>query len=374
MPRRFIRLLLVLVIMLSSEVWALGLGEVRLDSALNEPLRAKIELLGATPEELENLNVALASADTFERYGIDRPFYLQDMVFDIVPSGQADGNYISVRSTSAITEPFLTFLVEATWSRGRLLREYTVLLDPPTFAPPSIAQPQPAVTAPQRSTATDSGRIERESAPQPAQPRPAPAPVRPAEPVRTSPVPQEAAPKPQAVADDTPYETADGGDYVVQRGETLWGIASAMRPDSRLSMNQTMLAILFEANPQAFQGNINVLSAGSSLRMPSADEIYSIDRRDALSEVQRQHSAWSGYAPPTTSQPVVDTDTRQTVRLVPPDEEMTGVDAGIDTDFGEEPITREQEVLDRIAELEAYSAIPDRDTEQRTRSIACGAR
>ncbi len=354
MPRRFIRLLLVLVIMLSSEVWALGLGEVRLDSALNEPLRAKIELLGATPEELENLNVALASADTFERYGIDRPFYLQDMVFDIVPSGQADGNYISVRSTSAITEPFLTFLVEATWSRGRLLREYTVLLDPPTFAPPSIAQPQPAVTAPQRSTATDSGRIERESAPQPAQPRPAPAPVRPAEPVRTSPVPQEAAPKPQAVADDTPYETADGGDYVVQRGETLWGIASAMRPDSRLSMNQTMLAI-FEANPQAFQGNINVLSAGSSLRMPSADEIYGIDRRDALSEVQRQHSAWGGYAPPppTTSQPVADAETRQTVRLVPADEEPVGVDTGIDTGFGDEPMTREQEVLDRIAELDA---------------------
>jgi len=159
MPRRFIRHLLVFVIMLSSEVLALGLGEVRLDSALNQPLRADIELLGATPEELTNLTVSLASAETFARYGLDRPFYLQDLVFNIVQSGREDGNYIRIRSASPMTEPFLTFLVEATWSRGRLLREYTVLLDPPTFAPQSATQAQPAITAPQRSTTTDSGRI-----------------------------------------------------------------------------------------------------------------------------------------------------------------------------------------------------------------------
>ena len=351
MPRRFIRHLLVLVIMLSSEVWALGLGEVRLDSALNEPLRAEIELLGATPEELANLSVDLASAETFDRYGLDRPFYLQDMSFEIVRSGQAEGNYIRVRSGSPMTEPFLTFLVEATWARGRLLREYTVLLDPPTFAPPSITQPQPVVTAPRRSTTTDSGRIDREPAQQPtqqaSQPRPAP--------VQTSPAPQQPAPKPQPVADDTPYDTSASGDYVVQRGETLWGIASAMRPDSRLSMNQTMLAI-FEANPQAFHGNINVLSAGAVLRMPSADDIDRIDRSDALSEVQRQHSAWGGYVPPPpSSDPTIDTEQQTTLTLVPPDEDPVGLETGDDTGIGDEPITREQEVMDRIAELEAAS-------------------
>ena len=137
MPRRFIRHLLVLVVMLSSEVWALGLGEVRLESALNEPLRAEIELLGASPEELADLRVDMASGETFGRYGLDRPVYLQDITFEIVRSGQADGNFIRVRSSSPMTEPFLPFLVEATWARGRLLREYTVLLDPPTYAPPS---------------------------------------------------------------------------------------------------------------------------------------------------------------------------------------------------------------------------------------------
>ncbi len=347
MPRRFIRHLLVFVIMLSSEVWALGLGEVRLDSALNQPLRADIELLGATEEELANLSVSLASAETFARYGIDRPFYLQDLDFDVVQSGRADGNYIRVRSASPMIEPFLTFLVEATWSRGRLLREYTVLLDPPTFAPRSATQAPPAITAPQRSTTTDSGRIDREPVRQPAQTRPATSQT-------ARPAPQQALPKPRPVADDTPYDTADGGGYVVQRGETLWGIASAMRPDSRLSMNQTMLAI-YEANPQAFQGNINILSAGATLRLPSADDIYRIDRRDALSEVQRQHSAWGGVVPPpdTTRDQVLADETRRSLTLVEPDEDLIGTDTGIDMGDGDEPMTREQEILDRMVELQA---------------------
>ena len=84
------------------------------------------------------------------------------MRFEIVRSGTTDGNYVRITTANAITEPFLTFLVEATWSRGRLLREYTVLLDPPTFAPPAAADTRPAVTAPQRTTQTDSARIERQ--------------------------------------------------------------------------------------------------------------------------------------------------------------------------------------------------------------------
>jgi pilus assembly protein FimV len=355
MPRRFIRLLLVFVMMLSSEVWALGLGEVRLDSALNQPMRAEIELLGATPEELANLTVTLASAETFERYGIDRPFYLQDLVFDIVQSGREDGNYVRVRSASPMTEPFLTFLVSATWSRGQLLREYTVLLDPPTFAPSSTTQAQPTIAAPQPSTTTDSGRIDREPAPRTTAPAPQPTP-----PAQTRPAPQQSAPvrpapKPLPVADDTPYDTAGAADYVVQRGETLWGIASSMRPDSRLSMNQTMLAI-FEANPQAFESNINIMKAGASLNLPSADDIYQIDRSDASSEVQRHHSSWGSYVPPAvTSEPIVDTeDSRPSLTLVPPDEDPVGIDTGsTDTAYGDEPLTREQEIEDRMAELEA---------------------
>ena len=341
MSRRLSRISLALVILLSSEVWALGLGDIRMNSALNEPLSATIELLSASPDELDNLTISMASADTFERYGIDRPLYMQDIQFNIIRSGRADGNTVQVRSISPMAEPFLTFLVEASWSRGRLLREYTVFLDPPTFSR-RATETAPAVQAPTRVAPADSARIER-AAPPPQQSAPAPAPA-----------PRQAAPAqrtPQsAVADTTPFDTSTGDDYQVQRRETLWGIASRVRPDSRLSMNQTMLAI-FEANPGAFGGNINILRAGAELRIPSADEIFRISRGDALAEAQRQHAEWSGGTVPA----VADSSTRPSLTLVPPDDEIaddTGAlasDAGVD----DEPLTREGEIEQRIAELEA---------------------
>jgi pilus assembly protein FimV len=349
------RISLALIFLLSSNAWALGLGEIQLDSSLNAPLRAQIELLSASPEEVENLTISLASQETFERYGLHRPFFLQELEFEIVQSGA--GAYVRITSSTPITEPFLTFLVEATWARGRLLREYTVLLDPPTFAPPAAAETRPAVTAPERRTPTDSARIERQATPQPTarepepQRRPTPAP-----PPRQEPAPTERAepaPPPPAAVDE-PFDATAGGDYIVQRRETLWGIASRVRPDSRLSMNQTMLAI-YEANPDAFGGNINILRAGASLRIPSADDIYRIDRGYALDEARRQHAAWSGMPAPTPAPSIdpVETTTRPSLTLVPPDEEPVGVGTGDEDVEAGEPPTREQEVLDRIAELEA---------------------
>ena len=207
MSRRFSRLSLVLVLLLSSTGWAVGLGDIQLDSALNEPLRAEIVLLGATPAELTSLNVALASADTFSRYGIDRPVYLQQIRFDIV-ANSAKGPVVKLTSPVQMTEPFLTFLVEASWPGGRLLREYTVLLDPPTYVPPTVQQ-APAVTAPSISQPADTGRIERpaatDSSTDSSVTRPQPRPASP----RTQ--------QPTAPADTSPYDTQSAGAYVVQR-------------------------------------------------------------------------------------------------------------------------------------------------------------
>ncbi len=263
MSLRLGRLWLILGLFLAAgETYALGLGEITLNSALNEPLRARIELVSATPEDLAELRVALASAETFERYGIYRPLYLTRLEFTVVPSGRPDGNVILIRSQDPITEPFVTFLVEASWPRGRLLREYTVLLDPPTFAPPPASRAE-AVTAPQRTAPADSGRIERSTAE-----RPAPS------------------------AANQPFDTPAAGEVRVQRGDTLWNIAESVQVEG-VSINQTMLAI-FEANPQAFEGNINQLHAGAVLRVPSADDIFRISRGDAASEVQRQNAAFGG--------------------------------------------------------------------------------
>ncbi len=385
MSRSLTRISLALVLLLSSEVWAIGLGDINLDSALNEPLRAEIELLSATPDELANLNVALASDETFARYGIDRPFYLQGIEFNIVSSGP-DSAVIQVRSRAPITEPFLTFLVEATWSSGRLLREYTVLLDPPTYAPPAV-QEAPAVAAPRRAAPTDSGRIERQPQPQPEPAAPPAAQPERATPPATQPRVTPPPPArddgyvPPPVPGESPYSTTSAGDYYVERGDTLWGIASRMRPDDRLTMNQTMMAI-FEANPEAFSNNINRLSAGASLRIPSADEVFQISRYDAFSAVKQQNEEWGGPVAVSTADTsyadtAVDTpaetaadaayagepepaETRPSLTLVPPDEEPAGIEYDDDLSTSE-PMSREQEVQNRIAELEAAD-VPDQQS------------
>ena len=364
MSRSLIRVWLLFVCLGAGQAFALGLGEIRLESALNEPLRADIVLISATPEELDNLTIQLADTNTFSRYGIDRPVYLRGITFEVIRSGRTDGNVVRVRSIEPMTEPFLTFLVEAVWSRGRLLREYTLLLDPPTFAPPP-ADPTPQVVQPAvRSEPADSGQIRRETpAPAPA-PTPAPS-TRGQTPSASAPTispapaqdpdvsePSFTEPTPAPTAS---FDTVPGGDYSVVRGDTLWGIASRMRPDNRLTMNQTMLAI-YEANQDAFSNNINMLSAGATLRIPSADEVFRINRADALAEVQRQNSAWGGVdgtdtgtAPTTTSQP--------SLTLVPPDEDaLTGDDSTTvydGADLGEPAVTDTLSIEDiRIQEIE----------------------
>src|SRR5271156_4670224 len=131
----------------SNSSFALGLGEIHLNSALNEPMNAEIDLIAATPEELTALRATLAGRDSFTRYGIDRPPFLSTLTFKVGKS--KDGrDVLLVHSTDAIPEPFVTFLVEVNWDRGRLMREYTVLLDPPVYTPGERASSAAPVAAP----------------------------------------------------------------------------------------------------------------------------------------------------------------------------------------------------------------------------------
>src|SRR5580700_9558510 len=130
----------------STSSWALGLGEIHLNSALNEPMNADIDLIAASPDELAALRATLAPREAFTRYGIDRPPFLSTLTFKVAKS--KDGrDVLLVRSTDAIPEPFVTFLVEVNWARGRLMREYTVLLDPPVYSPGETASSAAPVTA-----------------------------------------------------------------------------------------------------------------------------------------------------------------------------------------------------------------------------------
>ncbi|HTQ35759.1 MAG TPA: FimV/HubP family polar landmark protein [Steroidobacteraceae bacterium] len=269
---------------------ALGLGEIQLKSALGAPLNAQIELL-ASDEELATLKAQLASRDTFARYGLDYPAFLADVQVQVVHL--ADGrSAIQLSSTAPITEPFATFLVEASWARGRIQHEYTVLFDPPTFAQ------QQAGAAPVALPGTGNSRASEIARPAaPAQPprtggpplAPPPATRPPASPATQ---PSPATPR-SAAARPSPPVPAAGSSYTVPRGDSLFSIATAHYGEPEAE--QAMIAI-FRGNPQAFGGNINKLRAGAVLRLPDGADVAAIDRNEARGEVHRQMAEWSGRA------------------------------------------------------------------------------
>ncbi len=262
---------------------ALGLGEIHLHSALNEPMNAEIDLVAATPDELTALRAALANRESFTRYGIDRPPFLSTLTFKVGKS--KDGHdVLLVRSTDAIPEPFVTFLVEVNWARGRLMREYTVLLDPPVYTPGENASTTAPVTAP--STTPLAPAASAPPARKSPAPRSAPAPAESPAPQATAPAVSSAAPLPESAGGGSNPATVQ-----VAKGDTLTKIARSLHADTPANIDQTMIA-LYRSNPDAFGGNINVLRRGAVLRVPDADQIAALNQKEAMSEVHRQMDAW----------------------------------------------------------------------------------
>jgi pilus assembly protein FimV len=266
--------------------WALGLGEIHLNSALNEPMNAEIDLIAAAPDELTALRATLASREAFTRYGIDKPPFLSTVTFKV---GKAkDGrDVLLVRSTDSIPEPFVTFLVEVNWARGRLMREYTVLLDPPVYTPGESARSSAPVAAPTTS-ATPPANVAppAASAAPPAATVPSAAPPR-----RAAPPSMQTAPSPALQAGSPAAGSPDS--VRVGRGDTLTKIARSLQGAAATpaAVDQTMIA-LFRSNREAFGGNINVLRQGTVLRVPNADEIAALNQKEAIGEVRRQMDAW----------------------------------------------------------------------------------
>jgi pilus assembly protein FimV len=287
---------------------AVSLGEIDVRSALNQPLAAEIALT-ATAEELEGLTISLASSETFSRYGLDRPQFLTSLEFriGIHPGG---GRAVFVTSRQAIAEPFVELLIEASSRSGRFLRQYTLFLDPPTLLPPN-AVPAPIEPAQTRVPEPGAGEIHRPAPVREPEAEQAPSPSESRTPVR-EPEAVVAPPAPSTTTTSAAPPAPLPGTYgEVQRGETLWGIATTLRP-SGVTMNQMMVAI-YEANPQAFNANMNILRRGAILRIPELSEIQALDARAATSEAQRQTDAWQGR--------VADSEPR--LILVPPSDDIS---------------------------------------------------
>jgi pilus assembly protein FimV len=237
---------------------ALGLGDVALDSALNQPLSAKIEIVDAAGLSSEEVITRLASAEDFARAGVDRDFFLSDIKFTPVVMANGRGT-IRVTSSKPVREPYLNFLVEVIWPNGRLLREYTLLLDPPLYSPETAMAAAPRM---------------------PVAAAPASAPVR-------SAAPATSGWKPAAPATASPQP---GGTHRTGSTDTLWQIAAGMGGAG--TVNQRMLAIQ-DLNPNAFiSGNINRLKSGQVLRLPDSSQITRRSSAEATAQVAAQNNAW----------------------------------------------------------------------------------
>jgi len=270
----------VAVAMAASRADALGLGDLELHSALNQPLSAEVRLLVDNPKELEGAAVVLAPSDEFVRAGIERAPVLSDLKFDIVTD--KGGAMVKITSSQPIRDPFLDFVVQLQWPAGRLLREYTVLLDPPVFGP----EQHSAAAAPPATAATP-------AAPQAAEPAVNGAP--PAGPPAAPPVSVPGAPPPRrAAAAPVPAAGLAGATTYgpTKRNDTLWDIASQVKPDDSVSVYQMML-VLLKANPEAFyNSNINSLKAGYVLRVPDKSTAAAIPEDRAVEEAVRQYRQW----------------------------------------------------------------------------------
>lgn len=232
----------------TAAVFALGMGDIKMSSRLNQPLNADIELTALRGVPPEDIRVTMAANSEFEKAGIDRSYALNDVKFSV--EGNGDNAVVHVRTKDGVRDPFLNFIIEVNWPNGRLLREYTVLLDPPAFSDDVAAAPAVKSNGVAANGKVSSGAVSMPDA---------------------------------SMAGASTYGPTTAS-------ETLWAIAGKVRPGNA-TVHQTLVAI-FKANPQAFVNNDpNQLQVGQVLRIPSADEIAKIPARKAMAELSGGRSA-----------------------------------------------------------------------------------
>lgn len=250
------------LLLLAAPAGAVSLGEIEVKSTLNQHFRAEIPVSGIPEKKNLGLRADIASPAAFKRAGLRRESLYDDMVVDLVPGLLPDEARIIIKSTKRIGEPFLSFLIELKWVSGSVIREYTVLLDPATYKPPASVTAEAEVgSGSARYPASRSGRA-----------------------------------------------SAGSSSYGPVGNETLWRIAYKLRPDTSITMDQMQLAI-YEANPQAFDGDINHIRKGSMLVIPSADEIRQINPATATAKVRgrtpsRRYASQPARARPARRAPV----------------------------------------------------------------------
>jgi pilus assembly protein FimV len=264
-------LVLMMALSVPGAAHAIGLGDIHIDSALNERLAAEIDIVGASALELTDLRAAVASGETFLRYGVERPAFLSSATFK-VSQDSLGRPVLAVRSTESFNEPVVNFLVDLHWRNGELVRQYTLLLDPAGFNSAPIAAATPVAQSARAAPAIA------------AAPASAPAPTTIAAAQADTPTAQPAPAGAESAARKTTH-------IKVGARATLRGIAWRVGERSQSDLQRMMIAI-FRANPSAFDGNINRLHLGAVLTIPSHAELAAIPAADAKREVRAQMAEW----------------------------------------------------------------------------------
>ncbi|CAN7272815.1 FimV/HubP family polar landmark protein [Rhizobacter sp. LjRoot28] len=274
------------MLLTSVDAMALGLGRLAVQSGLGETLRAEIDVTSLTAEEASNLQVKVATPEAYRAAGVDYNAVLTAtrVTLERRPDGRP---FLRVTSDRSVQEPFVDVILEISWSTGRLVREYTMLFDPPSTRSAAASTPAPS-TAPSISPARPDTSASRA--------RPAPAPRAPAEastPAAPRATPATPAPAPRAAA-PVDGDASESDEYKVRAGDTLSRIAARnQRPG--VSLDQ-MLVSLFQSNPDAFLGrNMNRLKSGAVLSVPSAEEARAVTTAEARQLIQAQSADFGAY-------------------------------------------------------------------------------
>ncbi|MGJ0486704.1 MAG: FimV/HubP family polar landmark protein [Methylomicrobium sp.] len=282
------RTLAVLSLLAPASAYPLGIGEIKLHSALNQNLDAEISLMLSAGERISDVKVSLAPPDKFDERGVPWSYVLSGISFE--PSMRPDGSaVIKVRSREALKEPLLDLLLQVTWPKGTSYRQFSLMVDPPaayaqpvvpvTRVPETMAS-APVVSAPSAPAKKASAYI------------PEPRPVIP-DPVPLAPKPVRHAPKDDIIK----------GVYgPTRRNDTLWAIAEKASKQYKVPVEQMMIAI-YQANPNAFyKENVNALQARVKVKIPPREAVIKLSQQEALDEYNRQKEAWKNRSHPVSSE------------------------------------------------------------------------
>lgn len=245
---------------------AQGLGDIKLYSYLNQPLNARVSIPAAPPGELDEARIGLASTKDFEKAGIKRRAVLDLIQFKLVKDKNGKP-FIKLTTQDPINEPFLDFILAVIRPKGRLMREYTVLLDPPVTAQKAVLpKKSPLAGASVEKASGGHAAVQREIA--------------------------GAAPSAVIATRSIEPKLTHDGYGPTMRPNTLWTIAKALRPDASMSVQQVMLAVV-RNNPEAFyNNNVNELKAGYILRIPDKASINQVSGAAAAREVMLEYHRW----------------------------------------------------------------------------------